>query len=153
MHTDKITALIRIASSGCHEWTGSMTGSRLEYGQLWADGKQWSAHRYAWTVKNGAIPSGMSVLHRCDNPKCVNPEHLFLGTQADNMRDMKSKGRARAPAGERHRDARLTEDAVRRIRFGSEPVAALAREYGVAGVTIYNARNGVTWRHITGKAA
>jgi hypothetical protein len=64
------------------------------YGQLRVNGKRWQAHRWAWTQANGPIPAGMKVLHRCDNPPCWNVEHLFLGTQRDNMRDMAVKGRA-----------------------------------------------------------
>ncbi len=74
------------------------------------------AHRAAWIEANGPIPEGMNVLHHCDNPPCVNVEHLFLGTAADNTQDMIAKGRRVAASGERHSRARLTDDDIREIR-------------------------------------
>jgi hypothetical protein len=76
--------------TGCHVWTGSKYGRG--YGNL-----QIATHRLAWELANGPIPEGLSILHRCDNPACCNPDHLFLGTQADNMADKVRKGRARGP--------------------------------------------------------
>lgn len=77
--------------TGCLIWQGSL--DRRGYGGVRRAGKLWSAHRYAWWLANGDIPPGMYVLHRCDTPACVRPSHLFLGTQGDNMRDAKAKGR------------------------------------------------------------
>lgn len=79
--------------SDCIEWTGAINSGG--YGNLWYEGKYWKAHRLAWAQANGPIPPGMFVLHRCDNPPCVNLEHLFLGTAADNTADMLAKGRSR----------------------------------------------------------
>lgn len=84
---------------GCWEWRGSFF--RSGYGQFTLRNpeggrKNWSAPRFSWTRTNGPIPPGLSVLHRCDNRKCVRPDHLFLGTHQDNMADMKAKGRARS---------------------------------------------------------
>jgi hypothetical protein len=76
---------------GCHVWTGAR--NIWGYGRLKCDGVMLSAHRVAWELANGLIPDGQSVLHRCDVRRCVNPAHLFLGTQEDNMRDMFAKGR------------------------------------------------------------
>lgn len=84
---------------GCWIWTGHV---RSRYGEFFWKGRRRSAHRFAWQVANDAlIPDGMCVLHRCDNTRCVRPDHLFLGTHVDNMRDMRMKGRARAPRGPR----------------------------------------------------
>ena len=77
--------------SGCWEWTGSKFKSG--YGQVRIKRKLARAHRIAWELVNGPIPKGMCVLHRCDNPPCVNPDHLFLGTQSENMQDMVEKDR------------------------------------------------------------
>ena len=77
--------------SGCHLWIGATTGGG--YGHTRIGGKNMRAHRAVWELTHGPIPDGLWVLHRCDNPACVNPLHLFLGTHIDNMRDVVSKGR------------------------------------------------------------
>ena len=88
-------------SADCIEWKGARHPEG--YGQVWVKGKKWRAHRLLWTQANGPIPEGMCVCHRCDNPPCVNLEHLFLGTRADNSADMVAKGRQRKPsAGKTH---------------------------------------------------
>lgn len=85
------------------EWVGDCLvyppTKRDGYGRIRVDGKSWLAHRFSWVLANGPIPEGMYVCHRCDNPPCINPEHLFLGTQTDNMRDMAAKGRWNSWAG------------------------------------------------------
>lgn len=80
-------------ASGCIEWTGERNAAG--YGRFWSRGKRFFAHRFAWSFWNGSIPAGLFVCHRCDNPKCVNHEHLFVGTQTDNRRDCVAKGRAK----------------------------------------------------------
>lgn len=85
-------------SGECLEWRGARVGDG--YGQLRWDGKRVLAHRLAWQNKNGQIPDGLNVLHRCDNPPCVNPAHLFLGTHQENMRDRDAKGRNKSLFGE-----------------------------------------------------
>ena len=85
-------ARLRRTEAGCLEWTGARTSTG--YGQVYVRaGKRVRAHRLAWEFARGAIPVGMSVLHRCDNPVCCDVEHLWLGTQLDNVRDMDAKGR------------------------------------------------------------
>src|SRR5688500_2653189 len=79
-------------SDGCWEWTGAKQPAG--YGNFYFRGVVQLAHRVAWELANGPVAVGQHVLHRCDNPRCVRIEHLFLGTHADNMRDMLSKGRA-----------------------------------------------------------
>lgn len=82
---------------GCWEWTASCFEKRGGYGQFstvsFSGRKRYSAHRFSWLIEHGSIPKGLCVLHRCDNPKCVNPMHLFLGTDMDNVRDMRAKRR------------------------------------------------------------
>ena len=79
----------------CWVWISSKISSKPNrgYGRIWVNGKPELAHRISWEIANGPIPKGMQVLHRCDNPSCVRPDHLFLGTQRDNMQDSIEKGR------------------------------------------------------------
>src|SRR5690606_13418664 len=109
------------------------------------------AHRVSYVLTHGSIPPGISVLHRCDNPPCVNPSHLFLGTPADNYNDMVSKGRDVKLRGEDTSWSTLTEDDVREIRrtyiprhreFGGR---ALARKYGVTSGAIYQVIKRSSW--------
>jgi hypothetical protein len=111
------------------------------------------AHRVAWRLYRGEIPSGQFVLHTCDNRRCVNPDHLFLGTARDNVADMYRKGRAR-PAGGRWRTGaeaftpRLTAESVRAIRSSKLLTGELARLHGVHRSTILKVLNRVTWRDV-----
>ncbi len=82
--------------SGCHIWHGSRI--RGGYGNIEIHGQQWLTHRLAWTLKHGPIPAGMMICHRCDERRCCNPDHLFLGTRGDNMADLKTKRAARGEA-------------------------------------------------------
>jgi hypothetical protein len=106
------------------------------------------AHRYSYALHTGDLLVGMQALHSCDNPRCVNPEHLSSGTSADNMRDKMQKGRQRAPAGEKHRDAILTERQARRILKDPRPYADIAAEYNVAPSTIGSLKQRVSWKHL-----
>jgi HNH endonuclease len=100
--------------------------------------------RVSWELAYGSIPEGQYVLHRCDNPGCVNPRHLFLGTKADNTADMLAKRRHRY--GTQHPSAKLTEAQVRKIRASKRPDAVLATRYGVCRAMIYKIRTGRSWR-------
>ena len=91
-------------------------------------------HRAAWLVTFGEIPAGMFVCHRCDNPPCCNPDHLFLGAHRDNMRDMRAKGRGRGAQGSTNANSKLTAEQVaelRRRRLNGESCTALGREFGI----------------------
>lgn len=113
-------------------------------------GRQEVAHRVAYRLANSTLDPALMVCHTCDNPPCCNPRHLFLGTNADNMTDMVSKGRSRK--GEAHPRARLTADAVQAIRArysaGTITLAALAAEYGVKDVTIQAITSRRSWKHV-----
>lgn len=135
----------------CWEWQANrdMNG----YGRISGAGKRrFLAHRVAWTIANGPIPSGMVVMHKCDNPPCCNPSHLTLGTQEMNMKDMAAKGRAQR--GTAHHNSKLTDDAVRLIRDNRTLSARkLAKQLGVGVWTIHNVRSGKRWAHVTQGAA
>lgn len=154
---DRFRAGVRSgAPDECWEWQRSCT--KAGYGQLMVDRRMAYAHRFAYQLAHGAIPPGMFVLHRCDNPRCCNPNHLFLGTHIDNMRDRESKGRSlpvrrpeRLARGERNGSARLTTSRVRAIRCAAADGCALrqlAREHGVSQRAIQNIVRRKVWRHV-----
>ena len=137
-------------SGDCWPWTG--TRLPKGYGQF-GRGRRGAgmakAHRISWELHYGPIPEGLCVLHHCDNPPCVRPDHLFLGTQSDNLADMTAKGRRvrHGAAGEANVKARLTWDEVRAIRASAgETGNQLAARYGVTRGEIYNVRSMRTWR-------
>lgn len=130
---------------GCWLWTGSKIPQG--YGRVRIDGKALATHRVSWEMHRGPIPKGLHVLHYCDEPACVNPNHLFLGTHTDNMRDMFAKGRCDRK-GEAHGSAKLTSSQVREIRAAPNGSAAMAEKYGVSYCTIKNIRARRTWAHL-----
>jgi len=94
------------------------------------------------------LPSDQYVLHKCDNPICVNPLHLFVGTHADNMRDMVSKGRERGAVGTKNGGAKLTEQQVKEIRASSEIYKVISEKYGISDSMISNIKLGRSWTHV-----
>jgi hypothetical protein len=134
-------------NSGCHLWEGAI--SSYGYGQLRVDGKIMSAPRLALELAGRPASREQWVLHHCDIPMCVNPDHLFTGTRGDNVRDMVGKGRAVIPrgVGEASGRAKLTEEAVAAIRSSGEQTKHLAARYGVSGACIRYIRSGRSWNH------
>lgn len=124
------------------------------YGVFYLGARLTKAPRASWALLVGPIPEGLNVLHRCDNPQCVNPAHLFLGTQADNLLDMRTKGRADGNhnptrLGERHHCAKLTWAKVAEARArhaAGEGLSALAREFNVTPPTMWAALHHRTWK-------
>lgn len=127
---------------------------RARYGSFTMKGRHMGAHRAAFILYRGDIPAGLQVCHTCDEPRCVNPDHLWLGTRADNMRDATAKGRSIEPPhvpGERHGLARLTAAEVteaRQRRRAGWNRRDLANAYGVAFSTMVKALRGDTWKHL-----
>lgn len=134
-------------TGGCWEWTGYRQKGR-GYGFLSFNGEKFRAHRVSWELHNGPIPDGLHILHRCDNPPCVNPEHLFLGTHVDNMTDMVAKGRARGVPGHHH-GARFPIEVVREVRVlaavGGLTQSQIGRRFGVSQMQVCNIIRGVCW--------
>jgi hypothetical protein len=138
--------------SGCWIWNRSKLPTG--YGIFYAGRKiQTYAHRFSYSAFNGEIPEGMHVCHSCDNPSCVNPAHLWVGTANDNIRDCMAKGRDVHVVGERHGRAKLTEGDVREIRrlastrqWGIQ--RRLAEKYGVGYNAIRDILSGHSWSHV-----
>jgi hypothetical protein len=139
--------------SGCWLWRGMVVATG--YGMVRFERKMYPAHRLAWKLFHGEIPPGLVVCHKCDVRACVNPEHLFVGTMMDNIRDMKEKGRS--PHGDKHSRSKLTAEKVSRIKTllaeDRMRVSEIAREYGVTHATIDSIKRGNTWRHVKAAAA
>ena len=138
-------------TENCWLWMAGTTGEG--YGSLRVVGhKTIKAHRYSWELHYGPIPDGLWVCHHCDIPACVRPDHLFLGTAADNCADKLMKGRGRLPRGELTSWAKLTDADVREIRAayaeGGITQQALARRYGVCSTTIFYAIARRNWAHV-----
>ena len=123
---------------------------KLPYGKMRVDGRQMFAHRLSWIIYKGEIPDGMSVLHKCDVPWCVRPGHLFLGTQAENMRDKCQKGRHRSALGSRVGSSKLSESEVLRIRRlkGRLTQGEIAKQFGVHQSLVSYIHRGKIWNHI-----
>ena len=133
----------RIDTDGeCWEWVGARDPQG--YGKVNFGKASHLAHRVVWQLFNQAKPR--CVLHRCDNPSCCRPGHLFEGTRADNNADAREKGRH--IKGEKSKSSRLTEEQVREILASDEPATTLAQRYPVSNVTIGKIRRGLAWRHI-----
>lgn len=132
----------------CFQWQGKL--DKDGYGKFSVRKKTYRASRFAYFLYYARDPGDKLVLHRCDNPSCVNPRHLLLGTQADNVRDMDSKGRGNRVRlqGIRSGRALLSEEDVREIRQSSKSFAQLAREKGVSRGCIQHIKQGRTWRHL-----
>ena len=135
-------------TDGCWEWKGSVAGG-TGYGCFY-DGRAYSTHRYSWELHHGPVPPGLCVLHHCDNRRCVRPDHLWLGTKAENSRDMATKGRENVPGykGEEHGEAKLTNEQVREIRASTGTGVSLAARFGVSPSLVSLIRRRKAWTHL-----
>lgn len=133
----------------CWEWTGAKGG--MGYGQFWGTTKTIKAHRFAYEHFNSPIPAGLVVRHTCDNPGCVNPKHLLVGSTQDNVDDKISRNRHVVSPGERNGMAKLTESDVIAILEGlknGETQRSLADKFGVSRTVVTRIRNGTRWGHL-----
>ena len=144
----RFLALVTKSDSGCWEWSGHRWSN--DYGAFKINYKHYLAHRISYRLFVGPIPDGLFVLHHCDNKACVNPDHLFLGTQLDNMRDKVSKGRQQR--GTEINCAKLNEKAVREIRslYGKDGwnYYNLGERYGVRAPTVEDVVKGISWEWV-----
>lgn len=128
-------------TDGCWWWHGVRRTDGW-YGVIWTRGRSHTAHRIAWELACGPIPPGLFVCHHCDNPLCVNPAHLFLGTPKDNMVDMAAKGRRKTVCGEAHKSTKLTDAQVAAIRADSRKDQLVAADYGIASSYVWRLKYG-----------
>lgn len=148
---DRFVEMVPLA--GCWLWVGA-SSKNGGYGKFWNGEKYESAHRYSFRKKYGAIEKGMHVLHRCDVPSCVNPDHLFLGTQQDNINDAIQKGRhnrTTRAVGSNHGRAVLTEKQVIEMRGSVKSTTHFSRKFGINFMTLSCARRGKSWKHLPEK--
>ncbi len=159
---DRFWSKVRKTDDGCWFWLG---GKIKGYGRFAIDRRRYvRAHRYSFELTRGPVPDGLGVLHECDNPGCVRPDHLFVGTDADNVADRDAKGRtargdrsgartvpSARPRGDAHAMSKLTGPSVallkQRLRDGATQ-REVADEFGVASPTISHIVAGRTWRHV-----
>ena len=124
----------------CWEWIGYK--NKTGYGRFAIKGYAQQAHRISWIIKNGKIPKGLCVLHKCDNPPCVNPNHLFIGTYKDNTQDALLKGRVKTP------DSKLKLNEVKEIKYGSASIKEKINKFNVTRKTINDIIKLRTWKSV-----
>jgi hypothetical protein len=147
---DRLTRRIFVDENNCWNFTGYR--NPYGYGNIRIDGKTKLAHRAMWEEVFGEIPAGMYACHKCDNPACINPDHLFLGTNLDNVRDMKNKGRERhvCACGEKCVTSKLTLEDVEKIRsLGENGLSQrkIAVLFGVDRSTVGDIQKYKSWKH------
>ncbi len=135
-----------VTENGCAEWISPRL--RQGYGRIKIAGKNILVHRLSYELSIGPIPEGLCVLHRCDNPPCCNPDHLFLGTNTDNIHDSMNKGRPRGPRGETNRHNKLTPKQVLKIRDDTRGLSEIGREYGISHTAVRLIKKRINWKHL-----
>lgn len=147
---DRFNLQHKVSDSGCWEWTASKDkdGYGVFKGELYSQ-KLNKAHRFSWALSNNQqIPKDMSVCHSCDNPSCVNPSHLWLGSTAENQQDKWTKGRGGILRGDELPQAKLTESQALSILKDARPYTAIAVDYGITIMTISDIKCRRSWAHL-----
>jgi hypothetical protein len=135
--------------SGCWLWLGCVNKDG-GYGLLTHHRRQYSAHRFSWLIHRGEIPPEICVLHKCDTPSCINPDHLFLGTTGDNSRDRerKKRGRTSRQFGEDNLQTKLTTDDIQAIRADTRLQREIAKDYGIRQTQVSRIKTRQRWAHL-----
>ena len=137
------------AETECWLWTGAKLPHG--YGTVCLNRQRLYAHRYAWAFVNGPIPKGLNILHKCDVPACINPDHLYAGTQRENLIDCIRRGRANRVRGSAHGQSKLTEDQVlelRKERTKGLSYAKLGKHFGISETQARSIVLGTWWKHL-----
>lgn len=142
---DFVKNRIKVLENGCWEWQLSKFAG---YGRTIRNGKTWPAHAYSYTVFVSSIPDGKQINHKCHNRSCVNPEHLYAGTQKENVQDMNEAGRRNQAFGSRGGNSKLTEELVKQIFVHNGSVKNIAKQFKVSISLIYQIKKKLIWRHI-----
>lgn len=145
--SERFHAKYEVKNSGCWEWTESFDGNGR--GGMTIEGTRKLAHILSYSLHKGEVPKGLCVCHKCDNPLCVNPNHLFLGTQIDNLKDMREKGRH--VFGTRNGTSKLNDLSViiaREARLKGYYISNIARYFKVNESVMSKAIRGITWGHV-----
>ncbi len=136
---------VKLPESGCWLWIGSLTNNG--YGRMTFGAKtEFLAHRVSYEQKYGKIPDGKFALHKCDVKSCVNPDHIFIGTQQENMTDKVKKNRQ--AKGESHGMSKLTKEQATEAKFSGAKTSELAKKFNCSAVIIRQIRSGLYWRHL-----
>jgi len=135
-----------IAPNGCWEWTSYK--SKKGYGTIFTVDGTILAHRYSWEKVNGPIPKGLFACHRCDNPSCCNPDHIFIGTQMENIQDCVAKGRRNTRKGTAVNTNKLTEEQVLRVFYDTRLAKEVAKDFGISHYTVAGIRLKKSWKHL-----
>jgi hypothetical protein len=145
---DRLKAKTIFSEDGCWLWTGHL--GHNGYGQIAAYGKRMRVHRVSYELHKGRVPEGSMVLHHCDVRNCWNPDHLFIGSAAENTDDMMAKDRhiPRPSPGSANGNAILTDDTVRAIRADTRRIIDIAADYGIHFTTVSDIRRRKSWRHV-----